>query len=180
MKPLHIALGIVFALLVVVLTAAAWLGAFRSVAVERRSVGPFALVYAEQRGHYRQTGGTVDGVMAALREAGIQPGRGFGIFYDDPAKVKEAELRSEAGAVVDAADVRRLGGLRKRFKVRTFAKQDCLVAAFPMRHSLSMLLGVMKAYPKLASAAKEHGVTPTRSLELYDPGRSIEYVMPVR
>ncbi len=158
----------------------AYLGAFASIKVAEQGMGPYNLLFVEQKGDYGQTAKTINTVANALKEAGITPESGFGIYYDNPRQVKKADLRADAGMIVAAADWKKAAKLRKQFKSRVFAKQNCLVTEMPFRGGISIYVGIMKAYPVLAKVAEEKKAQMTSVMEIYVPGKTITYVLPIK
>jgi effector-binding domain-containing protein len=61
-------------------------------------------VFAELRGSYTRTGRALEGLHAALKERGlVASGPPFALYFDDPGRVPESELRSRACFPVDVA-----------------------------------------------------------------------------
>jgi effector-binding domain-containing protein len=61
-------------------------------------------VFAELRGSYTRTGRALEGLHATLEERGlVASGPPFALYFDDPGRVPESELRSRACFPVDVA-----------------------------------------------------------------------------
>lgn len=78
-------------------------GADGSHAVEIREIPPGRLVALPHRGSYMDIGLAFDGVVRTLGARGLlrEPLEMAALYYDDPASVPEAELRSSAGLLSD-------------------------------------------------------------------------------
>jgi hypothetical protein len=167
-------------LLLIVAVAAGYLahlGAFKSVKVTGEKMGPYNLLYVEQKGDYGQSGKSIMAVGDAVKALGVTPEAGFGVYFDNPRKVKKADLRAEVGVIVAAADLKKVAKLKKQFKSRKVAKQECLTAEMPFKGSLSIIIGIMKVYPVLAKEAEAKKLNMSQVMEIYVPGKTITYVM---
>jgi len=173
-------LVVLLVIVVAVVGYLAYLGAFGAVKVTEQKVGPYNLLFVEQKGDYGQTGKTINIVADAVKAAGVTPEAGFGIYYDNPRQVKKADLRADAGMIVAAADWKKVAKLKKQFKTRVFAKQGCLVTEMPFRGGISIYVGIMKVYPSLAKAAEEKKAKMGSVMELYVPGKTITYILPIK
>ncbi|MEK7764716.1 MAG: GyrI-like domain-containing protein [bacterium] len=173
--------GVVVLVLVAALAAAAWwYGMFRPVVVVEQQVGPLTLVYVEQTGSYAQTPRTMRAVDADLRAREVGPLRGYGLFRDNPREVPTAQLRAEVGAVIADSDRRRLKDPSGRLKVRTLKRGPCLVAEIPFRGMPSIYVGIIRVYPALTAALRGHAGAAPYIIELYDRGKTITYLIPLR
>jgi hypothetical protein len=176
---MKVALGILFALVLTVLTIFTYLGGFKTVTVEERQVGPYFLIYETNKGSYRQTGSSVEKLMEHAKKQGVTPQAGFGHYLDDPRAVPESELRSEAGIVVSQTDYSKLSML-DQFKSREVAPIEAAVAEFPLKNSLSILIGIFKVYPVILNYLKEKGYTPGPSFEIYEiENKKTLYLFPI-
>lgn len=55
-----------------------------------------------------------------------------------------------------------------------------VVAEFPYKGKMSIILGIFKVYPKLSAYINEHKYASTPIMELYDqPNEKIEYISSV-
>ena len=93
-------------------------------------------------------------VYEALSGAGITTITGAGVYYDDPAVVTGSELRSDVGAIIDAKDIGKLVA-NKDIKITTLTAGTKIVVEFPLKNSLSYMIGPMKAYPAITQYMKE-------------------------
>lgn len=55
--------------------------------------------------------------------------------------------------------------------------QKSVVAEFPYKGKMSIIIGIFKVYPKLSAYIKEHKYNQTPIMELYDqPNERLEYI----
>jgi hypothetical protein len=179
MKKILIAIGI----LIVVITALClifliFMGFFKKIELAERITGPYTYVYRDFKGPYSKTKKVFDEVYDIVRAEGIEPTKGIGIYYDDPAKVPANELRSRCGSIIEGAALEKLPVLKEKLKTDKIPERQSLVVEFPIKNALSYMIGPMKAYPVLAKAAKEKNYTFTEAgIEIYDvPGKKIYYI----
>ena len=174
------ALVVILVLAAVIAGYLAYAGAFKKVTVAQQKMGPYNLLYVEQKGDYGQTGKTCSVVADALKALEINPEYGFGIYYDNPRNVKKADLRADVGMVISSKDLRKAAKLKKQFKSRNMAAQECLVTELPFKGGISIYIGIIKAYPALMKAAEDKKLKIGAIMELYDIGKTITYVLPVK
>lgn len=132
-------LGLFVALLLVaVVTGLAYLGAFASVEVEERAMGPFRFVYRTLDGaDPRRVGEITEQVGNALRAAGVMRIRPFDVYYPE-----EASTPNEIGWEVAEEHFQALTALDLSFLQRTIPAKPCMVARFPWKHPLSFVVGL--------------------------------------
>ena len=178
MKKILIALAVaalgIFAL-------AAYSGLFHSVTVTEKEIGPYTMILKAHRGSYFGTGEVFKEVAGALKPR-VDPESllAVGIYYDDPARVPEAELRSECGFIVEKSDLEKIGVLSDAFIVKAFPKTNCAAGEFPLRTPLGYMLGPSRAYPKLAEYVREKNYRTEYGMEIYDMrSKRITYCMPI-
>lgn len=155
-------------LVVLVLLAAGYLvylGVFSSPKPYEAEMGPFTIAYESFTGPYAKTAPVFAKVYNALKEKGITARMGLGIYYDNPAQVPAEKLRSDCGVVLEKGDQVKLKG---KFKVKRLARASSVVVEFPVRSTLSYMIGPMKAYPALMKYAQEKNLKGTGTYELYD------------
>ena len=105
----------------------------------------------------------------------------MGLYYDDPVKVKEEQLRSECGFIIEKNDLEKIGALKDGSLVKDFKKTRCAVGEFPLKSFLSYMIGPSKAYPKLAEFSKEKTFSADFGMEIYDQDKKlIQYCMPLK
>jgi len=131
-------------------------------------MGPYTMAYVNFTGNYGKVWPSMTKVYEALSGAGITTITGAGVYYDDPAVVTGSELRSDVGAIIDAKDIGKLVA-NKDIKITTLTAGTKIVVEFPLKNSLSYMIGPMKAYPAITQYMKEKWYTSeVPMVELYD------------
>lgn len=154
-----------------------YMGLFSEVTVVEKNMGPYVMVYDSFVGPYQDTAAVFDKVYKAMEEKGISTELGIGVYYDDPAKVPADKLRSDCGVVLPQKNMDRLEELKQTFKVKTLKAAPSLVVDFPIKNSLSYMMGPIKAYPALSKHVESKGKTFDTTYELYDvPKSKIHFV----
>ena len=178
MKILGIIVIIIGAIAIVSLIVLARYGLFYSVSISEKDVGPYLLVYKTHVGDYKSVGPIIGELYSDLKNSySIEATKGFGLYYDNPQQVDKAKLRSIAGCIVEGKSVEDLKKISNKYGVKEYPSSKSVVAEFPYKGKMSILIGVFKIYPKLASYIKEHKYTQTPIMELYDqPNKRIEYI----
>lgn len=108
----------------------------------------------------------------------------IGVFYDDPRKVPGALCRSAVGSILSEGENRADEELLKRyetsgFNVFSFPEVTHVVTtSFPHRTFLSVLLGILRVYPRLNHYIKERRLCAHPFLEIYREGQ-IQFMAPL-
>lgn len=155
-----------------------YLGFFSSLQVNEQGLGPYTYVYERFVGPYMDAGPVFEKVGTVLKAEGITPDKAIGIYYDDPAKVAKEKLRSDCGLVLKESDLSKVPALKKKYAVATMPKKMSMVIEFPMKNTLSYVLGPMKCYPALMKYAQEKGYKIATPYELYLEGKTL-FVMEI-
>ncbi len=174
--------AIVLAVVAVAIFAfVAYSGIFYSVTVEEKEIGPHTMILKAHKGSYYETTKVFEEVSGALKaHLDTEKLAGVGIYYDDPAKVKAEELRSECGFIIEARDLPKIAPLRGSYIIKNFPKTNCVACEFPVRTPLAYMLGPSRAYPKIGEYIEEKGYATEYGMEIYDNGqKTITYCMPV-
>ncbi len=174
--------AIVLAVVAVAIFAfVAYSGIFYSVTVEEREVGPYTMILKAHKGSYYGTAKVFEEVAGALKaHLDTEKLVGVGIYYDDPAKVKAEELRSECGFIIEGGDLPKIASLRGSYIIKNFPKTTCLACDFPVRTPLAYMLGPSRAYPKIGEYVEEKKYTTEYGMEIYDNAqKKITYCMPI-
>ena len=153
-------------------------GLFSPVEVSEQSVGPYTLVFTKHVGDYKNVAPVMDELYHDLRDNfGIETTKGFGLYYDNPREVSSENLRSIVGCIVEGKTPDELTEISEKYGVVEYPFSRSIVAEFPMRGSMSVMMGVFKVYPKLNKYMEEQGYTMTPVMELYDqPNKKIAYI----
>lgn len=149
-------------------SAFAHFGGFATVTITEGTVGPFTLIYEQNKGSYFQTGKSVEKLMKLAKSYDVKSKLGFGRYYDDPAKIPEAELRSDAGLIVSARELQQLEPHLDGYQRASFPETPALISEFPLKGFLSVILGIWKVYPKMSLALAAKGQAETYTFEIYD------------
>ncbi len=175
---MKIILLIILLLAVVVFSTYAYYGGFSNIRFDIHEKGGEVLVYENYTGDYKNSGAVMDRIYySLLEEHQLETYKGFGIYYDDPAKVEKSKLRSEVGCILENPDEQTLQELSAKYNIRIFPKQQYLTCEFPYLGKLSIFMGIMRVYPAMKKYIKANNITEEGFImEIYDvPGKRIEY-----
>ena len=175
MKTILIILIVLAAILLVLFV---YFGGLKKIQVTISKQGGETLVYEKVLGDYRLSAGVMDKIYYSLLEDHkIETFKGFGIYYDNPRKVEKSKLRSEAGCILEDTNDAVIEKLAGKYNIKLFPAKDFMVAEFPYKGKLSVMMGIMKVYPALDRFAKENGFEEDGwVMEIYDiPGKKIIY-----
>lgn len=162
----------------VLLAIYSWLGGFKKIRFSLEEAGGEVLVYESHTGDYKNAGKVIDKMYyALLNEEKVECFRGFGIYYDNPQKVEKEKLRAEVGNILENPAPEVLTQLTPKYNIKTLDKQKYLVAEFPYKNQMSIIMGIMKVYPALNRCIRENNLSEEGFvMEIYDiPGEKIIY-----
>lgn len=152
-----------------------YLGMFQKVAVTCEELGPFRMIYMEHKGSYQGIGSKIKEVKSYVDSRKIVSSIGIGEYFDDPAKVRPAELRSNVGFLVD-----RDYGDDPPYRFKNIPRQVYASAVFKG----SPMIGPIKVYPELKKWIDNNGYEVCGScMELYAmEGKKVftQYLMPIK
>jgi hypothetical protein len=141
-------------------------GVFDKVEVSVADVGPYAVVFRDHTGPYRDIRFVIRDVYGYLSEKrSVFPKKGFALFYDNPRKTKQQDLHSIGGYITDSL----LTGVSVPYAVKILPKTESIIGTFPLRTFMSAMTGPMKFYPemfKLLTEKKREIAGPV--MEIYD------------
>ncbi|MBW8003359.1 MAG: GyrI-like domain-containing protein [Planctomycetes bacterium] len=171
-----IAIGII--ILLVVLSR---YGLFASINISERNVGPYLLVYKKHIGDYKNVAPVMDKLYWDLLDNyAIETTKGFGLYYDNPQEVDKDKLRSVVGCIIEGKSIDDLKKVSEKYSVKEYPSSKSVVAQFPFKGKMSIIMGVFKVYPKLNEYIKGKNYGKTPIMELYDqPNERIEYISSV-
>ncbi len=175
-------IGIIVVLFIIVLLIyLSRYGLFASVNITEKSIGPYLLVYEKHVGDYKNVGPIMDKLYYDLKDNySIETTKGFGLYYDNPQDVDKDKLRSIVGCIVENKSLIDLKILGNKYGVKNFPSSESVVAEFPYKGKISIILGIFKVYPKLSTYINDHKHAQTPIMELYDqPNEKIEYISAV-
>jgi hypothetical protein len=170
---------IIIVLFAFFLGASFYAGMFDRLSLEVAEVGPYPIVYRENKGPYDGVKFALHDVYHYLKTKRMQwTTRGIGIFYDDPRMVKPQDLQSIAGCVTDTM----LTNLAAPYKSQVLPKTRAIVGTFRIRSFLSNFTGTEKYYSAKDKFAKKNDcVLAGPVIELFDMGaRRVFYIAPVK
>ncbi len=172
---------ILLVLAAVIAVVIGYSGVFSPVAISEKEIGPFTMILEKHKGSYYQTGEIIAKVDAELKKVmDTAKLNGIALYYDNPAKVKKEDLRSECGVILEKGDLAKIGSLRTVFIIKDFRKTLCIVGEFPIRTFLSYMIGPARVYPKIREYAESKKYKTEYSIEIYDmQSKKILYCMPV-
>lgn len=152
-------------------------GGFYEIKIRTETVGGETMVYKKVKGDYKQTSSVTNEVYSyLLNDLDIETYKGAGIFYDNPKQVKKEELRSESGCIIDPADMPKLDTTRCKYEIKQLPYRVSVVTEFPYKGGISVLIGLIRVYPKLEEYVRTHHLPEHAVVEIYDvPGRKIIY-----
>ncbi|MCU0822480.1 MAG: GyrI-like domain-containing protein [Spirochaetes bacterium] len=173
-------IGILVVVISIVLLVLAYFGLFVPIKISEETVGPFWLVYEKYTGDYKNVGPVMDKLYYDLKKDGIETSRGFGIYYDNPEKVDKDKLRSAVGCILENKDESKLDGLKKKYNAIQYPASNCAIVRFPFNGTLSIIIGIMRVYPKLGKYMKDHNYPEAPFIEIYnEAGEEIQYIAPI-
>ena len=164
----------------------AYAGGFSTPApINRVEAGPWHIAYIRHKGPYKSIGKVLDQLEKELITAGVEVERYGGIFYDRPEVVGNDKCRSDAFAVISAAQAAKLKD-NKAVRTRVLGRRGYLATSFPFRGMLSVIAGVAKVYPEYQKywqanklppyTYRETGFENDYAIELYGPKRIFYYM----
>ncbi len=177
MKALKIILLVIGIAALAIFGLLVYSGLFAPVEFELKETGPYKLVYVEHRGDYAKVKAPMDELYYTLKdELGIETTRGFGLYYDDPAKTATEALRSEVGSILDEKDYDRIPEIEEFYKVKDYPRKERVVTEHPFTTPLSIMLGIFKVYPAGEQYGIDNNLEGLHIMEIYDmPNKKIIY-----
>jgi len=172
-------------LIIVILVILAYHDFFKTPKIEEKEVGPFTIAVKRYIGSYYKVGPTMNEVDKLLRDIGLKPTRGVGLYYDDPAKKDQNKLRSDVGDMIGRVDEKTLEKIKEKLTVKEIEKQRAVVVTFPIKSPLSYMIGPMKVYPAITKYFKEKGYpeyseSKGYGMEIYNiPNKVTLYIIPL-
>ena len=179
MKIVKILLFIIVAIIAIFTAVYAYYGGFTKIAFEQAELGGETIVWEEMIGDYKDSPIVMDKVYnSLLSDFNISTTRGFGIYYDNPQMVDPNKCRSDLGCIVDNIDSTSLSAIEAKFKVKKLEYHKCVVAVFPYKGQMSVVVGLTKVYPALNEYIKNNNIANGPVMEIYDiANKTITYRM---
>jgi hypothetical protein len=148
-KFIKISAYIMGSILIFVVSALVYSGIFTGIKIEEKKLGPYKVVYEDHRGSYSKIAPIMDSVYKKLKSDGIDSTTGIGIYYDNPEEVEDSNLRSRGGCVIQEKDYSSFDMIKSGYKVIDIPAYKCVTLEFPLKTKLSIIIGVIKGYPKI-------------------------------
>jgi hypothetical protein len=176
-------LRIIITVIVIIFAAALAIcfaaGVFDRVTLTDGEQGPYNLVFREHRGSYSGVKFALFDVYKFLKEKrSIDPRKGFAVFYGNPRKVKQEDLRCIAGYITDSL----ITDVGPPYKTEIFQRTRAVTGEFRLRTFMSQMAGPLKFYPRLFRfLKKENRELSGPVMEIYDmDAKKIVYVAPLK
>jgi hypothetical protein len=156
-------------------------GLFSSTNIFRGYSGPFLMIYEEQTGSYNEILNVSKHIHRELtKNISITSIKDFGLFNNDYRRIYNDKLYSITGCIIDYQRDEGLVNIKNKYSVYTFPKSQSIIAEFPYKGTLSILIGSVKVYPKLRRALTYLGYHNVTVIEIYDSeAKKIRYIAPV-
>lgn len=124
--------------------------------ITQYTTGGYWLVGLEHAGTYAKITSKIDELQSYLKEKGNDSGKIVAIYFDDEAKVEEANLKSFAGFVVkDSAEAASLVAANPKFKMHSVAKKDGYCQEVPFTNWEDLIKMNGKIYNDLIAKIQE-------------------------
>ncbi len=174
---MKITLIIIGSLIILIFCIYTYYGGFKKISLTTDQQGGETIVYEKVTGDYSQSSKYTNRIYhTLLNEDNVVTTKGIGIFYDNPQKVDKTKLRSDVGCVLDQTDSTTINKLSGKYQIKILPEGEFLVAEFPMKGSLSFIMGVMKIYPVINKYSEEYSLKDSPVTEIYDvPNKKIIY-----
>jgi len=153
-------------------------GLFYSVSISEQNKGPYLLVYKKHIGDYKDAGKITNEIYYdLLNNHGLETTKGFGLYYDNPQQVEKEKLRSIAGCIIEGKSIEELEAIAAKYAIKEYPASQSVVASFPNKGMVSIILGVFKVYPKLGAYIENNNYTAVPIMEVYDqPNQKTDYI----
>lgn len=146
-----------------------YLGGLYKIEFTEGSFGPYHAILKPHRGDYTRLGSVSGKLAPRLVAAGVTELRYIGIFYDNPALVEKQDLRSEVGFLVPATVTEVPDELKEECVLKDIPAAEYLATQFPYRFFLSIVMAILRVYPKLSAEIEARGLEQSYRIEIYRP-----------
>lgn len=146
-----------------------YVGLFSNIKIDEKKAGGYKVVGKEIIGPYSKAGQYIKEVESKLKGLGIGTTKGFGIYYDDPKITSPQQCRAFVGTIIEEKDFNKIKNMQLTdLKIDSIPIAESIVAEFPLKNTLSYMIGPMKVYPAFSKYIKEKKYKTTLSFEIYD------------
>lgn len=164
--------------ILIIISFLIYFGAFQKINIKKSKTSPMTLAYESISGAYTKSGSVMDKIYYDLLSADIKTTKGFGVYLEDPKTVKEPNLRSIAGDIIENIDGKEIPSNIKTTKINSI---EVLETSFPYRNKTSVMFSLMKVYPALEKYRKSNNLPFLPVMEIYDiPNKEIKYFVPLK
>jgi hypothetical protein len=179
MKTIKIILIGLATIIITLLLFAWYIGFFNPVNVIEKYEGGYVVAGMNVTGSYSKVGNSIMEVDNKLKKMGVTSSKAFGIYYDNPKVMADEKCRSFVGNILEEQDLSRVDDLKSAgFRVDSVPYAKTIIAEFPMKNSISYMIGPMKIYPKISKYMEKRGYEVLLSIEIYDAAHEkIIYMM---
>ncbi|HJD76471.1 MAG TPA: hypothetical protein K8W04_10520 [Bacteroides reticulotermitis] len=172
-----IVLILICVLILLVIVCYVYYGGLNTVICRVENQKEEVIVYEPIIGDYKKTSKYTNKIYYELLDKEkIETTRGIAIFYDNPRQTDKSKLRSDVGCILNNPDHATLAKLSANYLVKTLPGNSFITTEFPIKGSLSFIIGVIKAYPALTKYCQKEGIKESPITEIYDiPNKKIIY-----
>lgn len=172
-------ISVLFAAAAIILAFLSWAGLFSEIRISEEKSGPYFFAYDVSIGPYRKTADVMDRIYnTLLGEKGVSATTGFGLYYDKPGTVPDEKLRSIAGCIIEKEYQNKLQAPSSKFRTGSIPESNSIIARFPYKGKVSVLIGLFRVYPYLNRYMAEKKLVMGPVIELYDiKNGSISYIV---
>lgn len=172
---LYILLASLAMMVLGIVSFSAYLGAFRSINVEEKTMGPYYLVYKEMEGgNFSQVDRITTELASLLQNKGITNAKPFDVFYPE----FQDQRKDEIGFIVSESDFSAVADLDHEVKTRMIHAQRCMMSEFPWKNPLSFFVGYLRIDPAFEKHREQKGYKKVEAFTLND-GDTIIYIQPI-
>lgn len=151
----YVLLPLLIAVIVFVSYLFSYLGYFKPVLIEEKTVPAMHLLYKEHFGPYHKIAPVIEEVEHWAREQKIDCSKSFGYYLDNPDVVEEGRLRSWGGCLIDA-NTALPPVLPEGFKTAELPEHKYVVATFEG----SPAIGPQRVYPRVYDYVEKRRLHP--------------------
>lgn len=161
----YVLLPLMFALIIYGVYLANYLGAFKSVVIAEKEIGPLQLVFKTHIGAYHKINDDLQFMESWAKQKGIDCKKTFGEYLDNPDTVDEKRLRANVGCLVDQSIALTSADEQEKIQQKTLESQKYVTAEFLGASSI----GPIKVYPRVKEYFKKMNYEfPDKSIEIYE------------
>lgn len=179
MKFIKITLVIISLIIAIAIGFFWYMGYFQSIQVQEKEEGGYQIAGVDVIGPYSDAGRHISKVDYKLKALGINSVKGFGIYYDDPKTTPKNKYHSFVGNIINVTDMDLLDKIKLNgIKLDSIPRKKAIVVEFPIKNTMSYIIGPMKVYPIFTKYTLQKNIKPSSTFEIYDMNsKLITFVM---